>query len=80
MTFKCPKCGQLYLLDKKEPKQFFCLFEGCDAIIEITESRRRLSVFDTGNEIGQVVIAHLFPEIYQNLPSYTSVFLVSNIP
>ena len=76
MTFKCPLCGQVYLLDKNQVnKTFQCCFFGlgteqCPAIIIVG--------FD---EIGKAFVTAQVPlEVFDTVPSYTRLMPVKDLP
>jgi len=74
MTFKCPLCGQAYLLDlDQEDKTFTCQFG--------KGSRNRCkTVFDVDHVGGKLrVMAYVAVRILDTVPSYTPLLLVKDM-
>lgn len=75
MTFKCPKCGQAYLLDpEQDTKMFRCCFVGqdgkqCDTYFTVSAGPG-----------GGHAHATVFIEVFDTVPSYTPIKPVKDCP
>ena len=74
MTFKCPKCGMMYCVNPHTAKIFRCAWTDtngvqCDTVINVTTFEGRMSM-------AAVVLV----PVYDEVPSYTRMFPVENVP
>lgn len=70
MGFQCPKCGQLYMMDKDQQEMTFRC--PCKTVLGID--------FPRGIDNTPRVSASMVVDVFQEIPSYTKIRPVGSMP